>query len=239
MFNSAIVLDQSDGTSKRFSIPVVQELASQHLQSLPQRYIRSEKERPSACPTSHLDIPIIDMNMFLGESDICRQKEMEKIGIACKEWGFFQAVNHGIPQSLLDRMKGIMREFIQLPLEEKLKYEVQERDGYGQAFIASDNQKLDWVDRMYLTILPPENRQMKFWPTKPVDFRETLDQYATAIQELCNTVLRLLSENIGLKSDYFINMHGEIYLSMRCNYYPPCQRPEQIWFWLVSSFRWR
>ncbi|XP_057846212.2 protein SRG1-like [Cryptomeria japonica] len=111
------------------------------------------------------------MNMFLGESDICTQKEIEKLGIACKEWRFFQAVNHGIPQSLLDRMKGIMREFIQLPLEEKLKYEVQERDGYGQAFIASDNQKLDWVDRMYLTILPPENRQMKFWPTKPVDFR--------------------------------------------------------------------
>ncbi|XP_057819923.2 protein SRG1 isoform X1 [Cryptomeria japonica] len=146
MFNTALLFNPSDGTSKRFSVPVVQELASQNLQSLPERYIRSEKERPNAFPPHHSDIPIIDMDILLKDSDLRRQKELEKLGIACQQWGFFQAVNHGIPLSLLDRMKGIMREFIQLPLEAKLKYKMQEIEGYGQAFVTSDDQILDWAD---------------------------------------------------------------------------------------------
>ncbi|XP_057846222.2 feruloyl CoA ortho-hydroxylase 1-like [Cryptomeria japonica] len=74
-------------------------------------------------------------------------------------------VNHGGPLSLLERMKGIGREFIQLPLEEKLNYKVQEPEGYGQMFVASDDQTLDWADLLFLTTLPPENRKMNFWPT--------------------------------------------------------------------------
>ncbi|GLJ27815.1 hypothetical protein SUGI_0545890 [Cryptomeria japonica] len=196
-----MVFDPSDGTSNMFTVPIVQELASQNLQSLPERYIRSEKERPNTFPLPHLDIPVIDMDMFLRDSDLSGQKELEKLGTACQQWGFFQAVNHGIPLSLLERMKGIVREFIQLPLEEKLKYKIQEIEGYGQTFVASDDQILDWADTMSLTTLPPENRKMDFWPTKPSDFRETVDQYALEIQKFQNTVLCLLSENAGLKPD--------------------------------------
>ncbi|GLJ27753.1 hypothetical protein SUGI_0544690 [Cryptomeria japonica] len=226
MYNSALAFNPSDGTSKRFSVPVVQELASQNLHSLPQRYIRSEKERPNAFPLHQLDIPIIDMGMFLRDSDLCRQKELEKLGIACQQWGFFQALNHGIPLSLMERMRGIVRDFIQLPLEEKLKYEVHELEGYGQTFVTSDDQILDWGDTMYLTTLPPENRKMDLWPTKPVDFRETVDQYTVEIQKLGNKVLCLLSENVGLKPDCFINMCGKMAQMMRLNYYPPCPRPD-------------
>ncbi|GLJ27816.1 hypothetical protein SUGI_0545900 [Cryptomeria japonica] len=125
-------------------------------------------------------------------------------------------------------MKGIVREFIQLPLEEKLKYKIQETEGYGQSFVASDDQILDWADIMSLTTLPPENRKMDFWPTKPSDFRETVDQYALEIQKFGNTVLRRLSENAGLKPDHFINMCGKLIQSMRLNYYPPCPRPDLV-----------
>ena len=52
-------------------------------------------------------------------------------------------VNHGIPRSLTEQAKEIAREFFQLPSKEKLKYVVQEREGYGKAFIVSDNQYLD------------------------------------------------------------------------------------------------
>ncbi|XP_059077664.1 protein SRG1 [Cryptomeria japonica] len=228
MFNTALIFNPSAGTSKRFSVPVVQELASQNLQSLPERYIRSEKERPNAFPPHHSDIPIIDMDILLKDSDLRRRKELEKLGIACQQWGIFQAVNHGIPLSLLNRMKGIMREFIQLPLEEKLKYKMQEIEGYGQAFVTSDDQILDWADIIALTTLPPENRKMDSWPRKPEDFRETVDQYAVEIQKLDNTVLSLLSEVVGLKPDCFINMFGKMSQTMRMNYYPPCPRPDLV-----------
>ncbi|XP_059076898.1 S-norcoclaurine synthase 1-like [Cryptomeria japonica] len=166
-----MVVDPSDGTSKSFSIPVVQELASQNLHSLPQRYIRTEKERPNNSTTHQLDIPIIDMGMFLRDSDLCRQKELENLGTACQQWGFFQVVNHGVPLSLLEKMKDIVREFIQLPLEEKLNYKMQENEDYGQMFVASADQTLDWADLLFLTTLPLENRKMNFWPTNPTDFK--------------------------------------------------------------------
>ncbi|GLJ27802.1 hypothetical protein SUGI_0545590 [Cryptomeria japonica] len=156
-----MVFDPSNETSKRFSVPIVQELASQNLQSLPQRYIRSEKERPITFPYPHPDIPIIDMDMLLRDSDLCRQKKLEKLGITCQQWGFFQ----------VERMKAIVREFIELPLKEKLKYEMQDIEGHVQSFIASDGQILDWADIVSLTTLPLENRKMDFWPTTPSDLR--------------------------------------------------------------------
>ncbi|KAH9293075.1 hypothetical protein KI387_041721 [Taxus chinensis] len=228
MFNSALAFDPSDGTSKRLSVPIVQALASHRPDTISQRYIRSEKERPNIYPSNRLDIPIIDMGMFLGDSDLCRKKEMEKLEIASQQWGFFQAVNHGIPGSLMERMKETAREFFELPLEEKLKYEAQEHEGYGKASVFLDNQKLDWSDIMHLTTLPPESRKMNFWPTWPVDFRATVDEYVSETQKLSNTVLCLLSEIAGLKPDSFLHMYGKISQLMTWHYYPPCPRPDLV-----------
>ncbi|MCE0480777.1 hypothetical protein HAX54_037885 [Datura stramonium] len=38
-------------------------------------------------------------------------------------------------------------------------------DGYGQAFVVSEDQKLDWGDMFYLTTLPPYLRKPHIFPT--------------------------------------------------------------------------
>ncbi|GLJ27428.1 hypothetical protein SUGI_0538540 [Cryptomeria japonica] len=55
-----------------------------------------------------------------------------------------QVVNHGIPHSLIDTVKRIGKQFFQLPLEKKQRYSLRTGDlqGYGQAFVLSENQKL-------------------------------------------------------------------------------------------------
>lgn len=223
--NAAVAYKEADGSSKRFTVPIVQELASNHL--LPERYIRSEDERSSLLNTSsQIGIPVIDMELLSGENDY-RQKEMEKLAMACEEWGFFQVVNHGIPGSLMEQMKRITREFVLLPLQEKVEYAVQEHEGYGQAFVFSEDQQLDWSDLLYLTIMPAEKRKMKFWPAKPVEFRETVEEYAIQVQRLSNQMLYLMAENLSLNApDRFVHMFGEISQSM--HYYPPCPRPDLV-----------
>lgn len=223
--NAAVAYKEADGSSKRFTVPIVQELASNHL--LPERYIRSEDERSSLLNTSsQIGIPVIDMELLSGENDY-RQKEMEKLAMACEEWGFFQVVNHGIPGSLMEQMKRIAREFVLLPLQEKVEYAVQEHEGYGQAFVFSEDQQLDWSDLLYLTIMPAEKRKMKFWPAKPVEFRETVEEYAIQVQRLSNQMLYLMAENLSLNApDRFVHMFGEISQSM--HYYPPCPRPDLV-----------
>eukprot|EP01018_Ginkgo_biloba_P006772 Gb_26143 [translate_table: standard] len=66
-------------------------------------------------------------------------------------------VNHGVAQSLMDRMRGVIREFFEVPSEEKKQYAVNpgsSSQGYGQLFMASDDQVLDWADMIHFFCLP-------------------------------------------------------------------------------------
>lgn len=44
-------------------------------------------------------------------------------------------------------------------------------EGYGQAFVVSEDQKLDWGDMLFLLPLPVSQRNMRFWPNNPASFR--------------------------------------------------------------------
>ncbi|KAK7373763.1 hypothetical protein VNO80_07183 [Phaseolus coccineus] len=61
-------------------------------------------------------------------------KELLKLDIACKEWGFFQIVNHGMQKELLQKIKDAATEFFSLPIEEKNKYAMPSNEihGYGE-----------------------------------------------------------------------------------------------------------
>lgn len=65
--------------------------------------------------------PVIDFSDFLSGEPARVQKCAEQIGHACRTQGFFQIVNHAIPQSLQKEMFKISKEFFALPLEEKMK----------------------------------------------------------------------------------------------------------------------
>ena len=66
-----------------------------------------------------------------------------------------------------------IQEFFKLPLEEKNSYAQPPNDieGYGQAFVVSEDQKLDWGDMLFLLPQPLSQRKMSQWPVKPTSFR--------------------------------------------------------------------
>lgn len=70
-------------------------------------------------------------------------------------------------------MKAVTEEFFQLPLEQKMDYAQQPNsiEGYGQAFVVSEDQKLDWGDMLFLLPLPVSRRNTRFWPNNPASFR--------------------------------------------------------------------
>lgn len=84
-----------------------------------------------------------------------------------------QLINHGIPHEVMEGMKANVEGFFELPAEMKKQF-AQERgqlDGYGQLFVVSEDQKLDWADILFLNTQPPQDRKMRFWPDKPANFR--------------------------------------------------------------------
>jgi isopenicillin N synthase-like dioxygenase len=82
-------------------------------------------------------------------------------------------VNHGVDEGLLEQIKADIKEFFSLPLEEKLAIAIPPNgvQGFGHHFVFSKEQKLDWVDLLFLATRPVEERSLGFWPTKPSTFR--------------------------------------------------------------------
>lgn len=82
-------------------------------------------------------------------------------------------IHHGVSDESLTNMKEQVQGFFDLPLQEKKRWAQKpgNLEGYGQAFVTSEDQKLEWNDMIFLRALPVENRDLTFWPKKPRDFR--------------------------------------------------------------------
>ena len=80
---------------------------------------------------------------------------------------------------LVEKFKSEIGDFFKLPIEEKNKYKQQEGDveGFGNTFVVSEEQKLDWGDMLYITTLPIHLRKPHLLPNLPLSFRFSLPQY--------------------------------------------------------------
>ncbi|XP_059285916.1 oxoglutarate-dependent flavonoid 7-O-demethylase 1-like [Lycium ferocissimum] len=210
-------------------VPVVQELAKQQLAAVPPRYIRDDIEKPTFT-SIFPQVPIINMERLLAIGD--DNSELERLHFACKEWGFFQLVNHGVNSSLVEKVKSEIRAFFDLPMEEKKKFEQQEGDdleGYGQAFVVSEEQKLDWADMFYMITLPTNLRKPHLFPKLPLSLRDALEQYSTELKELAMKIMYKMARALGMQAEDINVLFEEAGTQMmRINYYPPCPQPELV-----------
>ncbi|CAI0629463.1 unnamed protein product [Linum tenue] len=177
-----------------------------------------------------VEIPTVDVGSLIS-SPSAANHELQKLSLALSSWGCFQVVNHGMTDSFVDRVHEISKQFFDLPKEEKHRYirEPDSIEGYGTDMIVAENQTLDWIDRLYLTLNPPNQVQLKFWPEKPETFREVLHEYSTKLQVLHDVMLKAMAKSLKLDESVFLRMIGEpVIMSARFNFYPPCPRPDQV-----------
>ncbi|XP_020216934.1 protein SRG1 [Cajanus cajan] len=209
-------------------VPSVQEMVRNNPLEVPQRYVRSEEELEKVNHMPHLSpqIPVIDLALLShGNTD-----ELLKLDVACKEWGFFQIVNHGIQKELLHRMKDASAEFFKLPIEEKDKYAMPSNDiqGYGHAYVVSEEQTLDWSDILMFVTYPNRYRKLQYWPKTPEGFKEIIEAYASEIRRVGEELLSSLSVIMGMQKHVLLELQKESLQGIRVNYYPPCSTPEKV-----------
>ncbi|KAK9120584.1 hypothetical protein Syun_018201 [Stephania yunnanensis] len=121
-------------------------------------------------------------------------------------------------------------EFFKQPLEEKKAYaqEPHSMEGYGQAFVQFEDQKLDWGDMYLVRALPVGIRNTKFWPKYPNTFREILDRYSTEVNKLAIQLIGMMAENLGIEAKQLTGMLEDELQSLRMNYYPPCPQADKV-----------
>ncbi|CAL5050584.1 unnamed protein product [Urochloa decumbens] len=218
--------------------PIVQELAGGVQDEPPSRYVVREQDRPAAAAAAAMPepIPIIDLSR-LSAAGGAGADELVKLRSTLQDWGLFLAVGHGMEPEFLAKMMQLTRGFFNLPLEEKQKYSnlVNGKDfrleGYGNDIVLSEDQTLDWCDRLYL-IVEPESRVVPgLWPSRPDAFAGALREYtARCRRDIAGVVLAVLARLLGLREDRFAGMmgDGDAMTHARFNYYPRCPRPELV-----------
>ncbi|KAJ8438713.1 hypothetical protein Cgig2_013759 [Carnegiea gigantea] len=213
----------------------VQALSESGLGRIPDRYVKPATERPVGMDPMGdgdgiVDIPLIDLaGLFSGDPAMVRTT-MGRVAEACQQWGFFQAVNHGVPPYLMDQARHVWREFFHLPMEIKQEYGNSPKtyEGYGSRLGVEKGAILDWSDYYFLHYLPHSLKDHKKWPAQPPHHREVMEQYLGELVKLGGRLMKVLSLNLGLKEDYLQNAFGgeEVGACLRVNFYPKCPQPE-------------
>lgn len=99
-----------------------------------------------------------------------------------------QLINHGVPDEVISNFRNNMTEFFKQPLEAKKVYSMEpgNLEGYGQHFVVSENQKLDWADLFYLVLRPKGSRNLRLWPNSPPSFRSAWTHiYIPSYSQFC------------------------------------------------------
>ncbi|KAL8200190.1 hypothetical protein R6Q57_011529 [Mikania cordata] len=209
-------------------VPSVQELAKEHLTNIPSRYVRPDQPH-EVLPSSHLpQVPVIDMERLT--SDDSADEELQKLHLACKDWGFFQITNHGVSGSLVEKVKEETQNFFKLPIEKKQKFwqTTDDVEGFGQAFVVSEDQKLDWADIFFLVTLPLHMRKPRLLPNLPLPFKDTIEEYSKELKNTAIKTLLYIAKALKMETKDMMVLFEEGMQSMRMNYYPPCPQPKEV-----------
>ncbi|KAG7561035.1 Oxoglutarate/iron-dependent dioxygenase [Arabidopsis thaliana x Arabidopsis arenosa] len=214
----------------------VQSLSESNHGAIPNRYVKPLSQRPNI--TTHnkhnphtTTIPIIDLGRLYTDDLTLQAKTLDEISKACREWGFFQVVNHGMSPQLMDQAKATWREFFYLPMELKNIHANSPKtyEGYGSRLGVEKGAILDWSDYYYLHYQPSSLKDYTKWPSLPLHCREIVEDYCKEMVKLCEKLMKILSKNLGLQEDRLQNAFGgkeESGGCLRVNYYPKCPQPE-------------
>lgn len=189
---------------------------------LPQPVVESKSRGAGTSRKSTLgmlgaDIPVIDLREAEAKNKIVR---------ACKEFGFFKLVSHGVPQleAMAARLEDEALKFFNLPQHEKDKAGPPNPFGYGNKAIGP-NGDVGWVEYLLFTTNPDLISPTSALPPNSHLFRGLVNEYVGAVKNVTCEVLEKMAE--GLKIGAAKNVFSRLIRDeksdscFRVNHYPP------------------
>ncbi|CAM2791465.1 isopenicillin N synthase family oxygenase [Chryseobacterium flavum] len=177
-------------------------------------------------------IPSVDLRDFLSDNPERKQKFVNEIGKAYEEIGFVALKGHFLDDNLVDELYGEVKNFFDLPVETKQKYEIPGIGGqrgyvgfgketakgfkkgdlkefwhFGQYLSDDSKYKSEYPDNVIVDELPKFNEVGK----EAFQMLEKTGQY----------VLRALAIHLGLDEFYFDDKIAEGNSILRPIHYPP------------------
>jgi isopenicillin N synthase-like dioxygenase len=170
-------------------------------------------------------IPVIDLASATTTDQTRRAKVVGEVLAAAKKVGFFQVVNHGVPEAAMSGMLAAVRGFHEEPVEVKRAYYTRD---YARSVRYHCNMDLfrapaaKWRDTVYMDMAPNEPAPEE----TPAALRGIAAEYTRQVKRLGSTLLGLLSEALGVRSGYLEQEAGCLDgIVVGAHYYPACPEP--------------
>ncbi|PSS09435.1 Hyoscyamine 6-dioxygenase [Actinidia chinensis var. chinensis] len=193
---------------------------SKDIKSLPENYVFPPDQRPKELVAPLYNPPIVDLTK---SADEARQKILE----AGRDFGFFQVMNHGISQSLINEAMDVLKEFFDMPAEVKASAFTADSSKrcrlYTSTFQYDTEEVHFWRDNLTHPCHPLEDC-LQLWPEKPTRYRDIVGKYSVEVRKLVLKILDLICEGLELEQGYFGDELSRIHL-LSVNHYPRCPDP--------------
>jgi len=179
-----------------------------------------DKHPVAATAELSVSVPIIDVGGLHSDD---AKAAIRAIADACREWGFFQVVNHGVSETLINDTWRHTRQFFHLPRDTKesvLRTRENPWGYYNNELTKNQRDKKEVFD--YTTEgVDPIYRSENRWPEIDSDFRATMLAYLDACTTLSLHLIEAFCVGLDLPSDYlkkhFVPEHTGF---IRLNHYP-------------------
>ncbi len=184
-------------------------------------------------------IPIVDISRYMDGAPGALDTLANEITDAFENVGFMVLTGHGIPVDLIDRTFAEARRFHAQALDAKMALALSEHNtGYmamGRYAVwtsdVNDNDQPDLNEAFFVKReRPPDDPEVipgrrfvgpNLWPDDLPGFRDTVLEYADAMDALGMRLLAPVARGLGLADDYFEPRFRNSLFALRLSHYPP------------------
>jgi len=200
--------------------------------------LNKEKSFGGMGTTKTRPVPRIDLSDFQA-----RKAEIaDQLWAASTDIGFFQLVNHGIPQEQIDEAFEMAARFFDLPMETKAQYPMAKGTNYGWEYKAQVRPSTGTADNKesYQITVP---KMAGLWPTgeELPGFKAAMLALDRANWALGMKVLSCFATKLGFPVDFFTEAHDptspEYQCTVRMIHYMAMEnaRPEDFQGWRAGA----
>ncbi|XP_022866704.1 protein DMR6-LIKE OXYGENASE 2-like [Olea europaea var. sylvestris] len=205
-------------------------------------FIQALEHQPKIIITEAEGIPLIDLSPLISCNTEAEDSSLvAEIGDACKNWGFFQVINHGVPLKCREKIESAARKFFGLSNEEKKKVSRNEVNPLGYYDTEHTKNVRDWKEVFDLTVKKPTiipsshqsddkelNQLMNQWPEDLPELKEACEEYAEEMAKLAFKLLEFIALSLGLPKTRLSGIFKDHDSFLRLNHYPPCPAPHLV-----------
>lgn len=179
-------------------------------------------------------LPLISVAGLNSEDPAVRAETARQLGVACREIGFFYAIDHGIPEDVMAGAFANSKRVFELPLETKQAMSIK-KSPHNRGYVAMADEKLnpeagaDMKEAFNIgTDFPADHpdvlagkpfRGVNFWP--PLDgWREAMLGYFDGCLNLGRLIHKGFAIDLGLPEDFFVQHLTSPIATLRMLRYP-------------------